>query len=119
MSNPLFIQLGRILTLESLFNEISFSRIRGDFLVRDGAVHLKDMVFEPPLLIHPFSMTAQGQIGPGRSLDLELSLQVLSAVNRIPLVGEIWKRITGRILRYRVTNTLDDPKVSVLTPILP
>ncbi len=114
--------VGRVLNMEKAFESISFSRIEGKFEVVDNAVIIDPddpVLMENPSGLHPLSMRASGTIGPERRLGLVLKLQFLPLVRNIPLIGEVWGLLTERILRYRVTGTMDEPNVSVAAPILP
>lgn len=121
VSNAIFRGVGQLLKLDSLFNDISFTRVEGNFKVVDDVVVLaKDdpVVFENPSALHPLSLTTSGRVGRGEDTDLLLSLQFFPIVGNIPLVGDIWKTLTGRIIRLTVRGSLDDPRVLPAPPVL-
>lgn len=121
ISNAIFRGVGRLLKLDSLFNDISFTRIEGNFEVEDNVVFVsKDdpVLFENPSALHPFSLKASGMVGAGQETDLQLALQFFPIMGSIPLVGDIWNALTGRIIRLNVRGALDEPKVSMGAPVL-
>ncbi|GEM_PF-6870767 len=121
-SNPIFRALGRHLSLEPVFNDITFSRIEGAFQVHDHAVWLTrqtPVIFESPSALHPLRMEAVGRIGPENALNLLLSLQFFPLVGDLPLIGEIWKRLTERIVRFEATGTLEEPRLMLALPLVP
>lgn len=114
VSSSIFGALGGVLDIEPFFREIAFSKIEGDFRVADRAVSTDELLFEHPLKIHPLNLRVQGTIGPARQVNLLVHLQFLPGINDIPVVGIIWQtinRLTGTILSYRVTGSLDLPAV--------
>lgn len=121
-SNAIFSRIGGLLKLEDLFNDITFTRVEGDFRVVDGGVVIdsgKPLLFENPSRLHPLSIETVGTVSHDRQLNLMMNLQFFPVVGDIPLVGAIWRTLTGRILRYSVKGTLDNPDVSVGIPIVP
>lgn len=121
VSNAVFRGVGSVLKLDTLFNDISFSRIEGNFKVVDDIIVIaKDdpVVFENPSALHPLSMTTSGRVGRGQETDLLLSLQFFPIVGNIPLIGEVWNALTGRIVRLSVKGSMDDPRVMVAPPVL-
>lgn len=113
-SNAIFSNLGGLLNLEELFDDISFSRVEGDFTVGQGAVHCDELSFDHPSPVYPLNLVASGSFGPGREIDMALRLQLFPIVESIPVVGGIWdvfNSLTGRLLNFQVGNTLDDPKI--------
>lgn len=121
-SNSIFRLIGRLLGLEVLFNEITFTRIEGPFRIAEGRVIIDEknpMMFENPSKLHPLNINTVGTIERGRQLKMLMSLQLFPVVGEIPLIGTIWRTLTGRILRYSVSGTLDDPDVSVAVPLIP
>jgi hypothetical protein len=121
VSNAIFRRVGSLLKLDTLFNDISFTRIEGAFKVVDGVVVLDraaPVVFENPSPLHPLSLNASGRIDPDQETDLLLSLQFFPIVGNIPLVGDVWSALTGRIIRLEVKGPLDDPGVSLAAPVI-
>jgi hypothetical protein len=121
VSNAIFRRVGSLLKLDTLFNDISFTRIEGGFRMEEGVILLdrgSPVVFENPSALHPLSLTASGRIEPDQEVDLLLSLQFFPIVGNIPLVGDVWNALTGRIIRVDVKGPLDDPKVFPAAPVI-
>lgn len=121
VSNAIFRGVGTVLKLDSLFNDLSFTRIEGDFEVEDNVVFISKsnpVVFENPSALHPFSLKASGMVGGETDTELQLALQFFPIVGNIPLVGDVWNALTGRIIRLNVQGALDNPKVSMGAPVL-
>lgn len=121
ISNAIFRSIGRVLKLDSLFNDISFTRIEGEFEVEDNVVFISKsdpVVFVNPSALHPLSLKASGIVGGETETDLQLALQFFPIVGNIPFVGDIWNALTGRIIRLNVRGELDNPKVSMGAPVV-
>ena len=122
VSNAVFSNVGGLLNLEELFDNITFTTIQGDFEIIDGAVVIsaaRPMKFENPSAVHPLSMEAQGTVGPARKVDLVLSIQFFPLIGEIPIFREVWGALTKRIWRYSVVGTLDRPNTTLKFPVLP
>lgn len=121
ISNAIFSGIGSLLKLDTLFKDISFTKVAGDFKVEKGVIMVdkgNPVIFENPSALHPLSLTVSGQIDAEQKADLLLSLQFFPLVGNIPIVGEIWDALTGRIVRLNVTGPLDDPWVLPAPPVL-
>lgn len=120
VSNAVLGGLGRFARLEAVFDDIAFPRIEGRFEVRDDAVVVEgrnEVVLENPALLHPLSMKVQGSLGPARKLELAIHMLFLPRVADIPVIGAVWKAVNelaGRVVRYRVEGTLEEPRFTLL-----
>lgn len=126
VSSAIFGDIGKALKLDSFFDDITFTQIKGDIDIEKGVLSLpkrNPLTFENPSLLYPLSLVADGTIGPEQAMDLRVSVQFLPRlVDSLPifgeLVGEILKQLTGRLIRFNVTGTLSKPRVAPAVPIV-
>lgn len=124
VSNAIFGGLGRLTGLEEIFEDVSFPNVEGAFAVENDRVVVEGpggIAFENPALLHPLSLKVTGALGPARALDLTIGMRFLPRVGDIPVVGRVWNvvnNLTGAVLQYRVTGTLEKPNFTVLPKAL-
>jgi hypothetical protein len=116
VSNPVFTTLAKLpnfLLIGSIFNDISFSKIEGDFTMRDDTFRTDNLK-----LLSPFTqMAVSGTVGPEKRLDLRLQMEWLKIVDKVPLVGEamnLFNQLLGKVIRLDIRGTVDNPVVSAL-----
>lgn len=120
VSNAILGGLGKILSIEEIFNDISFPRIEGAFVLRDSVIVVEgenQVLFENPALLHPLDLKLQGSLGPESKLNLNVNVRFLPRVGNIPVIGKVWdvvNGLTGNIFRYNVGGTIEEPQISVL-----
>jgi len=120
VSNAVLGGLGKILSIEEIFNDVSFSRIQGAFDLRESVIVVEgknEVLFENPALLHPLDLRLQGSLNPKGDLDINVNLRFLPRVGNIPVIGKVWdivNGLTGNIFRYNVGGTIDEPQISVL-----
>jgi len=123
LSNAVLGRLGKVLGIEEIFNDVTFSKVNGDFdVVNNAAVFRgkKAIRLANSSFIYPLDIKMQGQIGPKDSIDLDLQLQFLSKVRNIPIVGAVWgvvNKLVGRALHAHVTGSSKNPDVSLVPRI--
>ncbi len=111
-SNKILLSLGGVLKLP-IFENISFSTIEGPFAVEGAKVSTTGVSFIGPIM----NMNIVGSVGPDKQLDLEMQLQLLDIVRKLPLVGEtvnLLNRLVKEVARFKVRGTMDDPKIDYL-----
>lgn len=111
IDNIIFKALGGVLR-SSMFNDISFTQVMGDFTLKEGAVHFEKFDLRNPML----QMQATGKIGFNKQVDLDLHLAFLSAYLgwNIPIVKNIMaiiEKFGSKLLKFRIVGTLDEPRV--------
>jgi hypothetical protein len=109
ISNKIFRSLGGLLKLP-LFEDITFSTIQGPFKVEGDRYSTPGMTFENPVVY----LLADGTAGPNRQLDLNMKVQFLGIVDRVPILGEamdILNKLAGKVLQFKVRGTRDNPEI--------
>lgn len=121
VANAFFGELGRVMRLEPIFNNIAFTQIQGEFEVAEGQIRIaraKPVHFENPSLIYPLNLDISGAIGPEKALDLDIRLQFLPQITKVPIVGEVWKivgrEILGRVMSFRMRGTFEKPRATLM-----
>ena len=112
ISNKIFYGLGGLLKLP-IFNDITFSTIRGPFTIEGPRSATEGLDFSHPLM----NLKMKGTVGPDRQLDLGITIEFLQIVKSVPLIGnalELFNRLAGKVLNFQVRGTIDEPKVEVL-----
>jgi len=107
----IFKALGGILR-SPMFNDISFTQVIGDFILKNGAIHFSKFDLRNLML----QMQATGKIGFNKQVELDLHLAFLSAYLslNIPIVKNIMavlEKLGSKIFKFRIVGTLDEPRV--------
>jgi len=109
----ILVGLGRALH-SALFNDISFTRIQGDVMAREGAVHFQDMKFFSPLV----NINASGSVDYGENVDIYCYLvSRRTAFFRLPVIKQLTRALEflGRMMiKFHITGTLREPEVNAV-----
>lgn len=111
--NPLFSELGRLLSVEGMENT-SFNTIDGLFVVAGGKVQSPGISLKSTLL----DLVASGQADlETKGLEFDVVYKFFGPLDKIPFVGRLTNFIssaTGTILKMRVGGTIGAPSIAFL-----
>ncbi|HBF35356.1 TPA: hypothetical protein DDW35_12415, partial [Candidatus Sumerlaeota bacterium] len=110
LSNPIFMQLGKIMGLHEL-EDISFTRMNGDFQIENGMINLKNMDFKGALM----ELSASGSASLEGKLDLAVKYRFLSTIGRLPILSNITaalQEVTALVIKGHIGGSVNKPEIS-------
>ncbi|GAB4313536.1 MAG: hypothetical protein Kow0059_04740 [Candidatus Sumerlaeia bacterium] len=109
---PIFEALADLTGMES-FRQASFSRIEGEFFIRDGRVHFSRITCNNPLV----KLNASGWVDFNENIAFDLSLSYFRALGQsLPPLAGIMEKLDALIqltVKLEVTGTLNQPVMKV------
>ncbi|MFW5870373.1 MAG: AsmA-like C-terminal region-containing protein, partial [Candidatus Sumerlaeota bacterium] len=114
MNIQLFRILGDTLNLKGL-SDASFTNMDGEFTIAQGWIWIQRLVLDSAL----FDFVAVGRATLGGKLDLTVAYIPLGMLQDVPVLKYIpraFSTVTDRLLKVRLSGTINDPNVRMLAP---
>lgn len=109
---PIFDALADLTSVDG-FRQMSFSRIEGNFELRDGRVNLTRVVCDNPLL----KIQAVGWVDYDTNVNIDITLSYFRAIGSVvPILSGVMEQmdaLIGMTVAVKVTGSLDEPVVKL------